>query len=708
MCCRFTPEGACLCRRAIQLTLFALTALAMGCATTSLPTYNTGLIQQQFEKNQPAVWVVPEPSVLVNTPPSAGLNGTVKPQPLPRFIPNVEPPLVVQMTVLSDGSLVCISPVEFAYESKSYTIATYHREIIKRVKIMLLDHTTGKEEWSQDISAEGVYEITEINSTLLFSSNRYDRNGDFIETRLVALNQQNGRVMWQRHFTQPFRYFSISNAHNTVVYSTAVSGEADSQNTVEAVDASTGRSRWSILVKAPADKDDTKNTWPILKADRIILFEDGVSLRKLRDGRVLWNRKDIEPAGFAQPYALDDTVWFQSKNGLVALDMASGKIRWTCAGVTKNVIKLNFAGEHLYVVESESSPPSKTHHLLMIDPGTGRILWRQMTDPIIGNIVEKGRRACFSTAKTVTTLDPENGTVLFNSKLPWDDEYSSHTLALSDTAITVKNEWNVAMWHLRDGTMVYHHHFEPLCPIMTTKERMKELRALGAQVSALTTGSVSFTNFINTAKFDAQFSQAMSNYRSSGNSAYLYEAQANYGMQRSAIAQQRSLAGLQSGLAMSMAVYQIGVKVIHKKITTTHSMVYPQIDAVIKNLRSYDNGQYVVRLVGVKIGSQRFSAIEVLDEATGKSKQYLLSPYQMPPELMTVGSAPMYAHELNGYLPASIYMSHAFSTAVDLKRKCIYHYGPGLNANGYVYFDKTGFARGRLWKYATDFSTVGP
>lgn len=706
--CRSAPKETRVCRRVIQFTLLAVTVLAIGCAMTSLPTYNTNLIQQQSEKSQPAVWVVPETSVIATAPPSAGLNGTAKPQPLPKFIPNVEPPLVVHMTVLSDGSVVCISPVEFAYESKSYTIATYHREVIKRVTIMRLDHATGKQKWSRNISAEGVYDITEINSTLLFSANRYDINGDFMETLLVALNQQNGAVLWERRYTQPFRYFSISTAHNTIVFSTAVKGDADSKNTVEAIDVSTGRPRWSILVNAAADKGESKNTWPILMGDQILLFEDGVSLRKLINGTVLWNRKGIEPAGFAQPHALDDTVWFQSKDGLVALAMASGKTRWTCSGVTQNVIKLNFSGRHLYVVASESTPPSKTHRLLMIDPANGRILWQLESDPIIGNIVEKGTLACFSTADNLITVEPGTGSVLFRSKLPWDDEFSSHTITLSNTAITVKNEWNVARWGLKDGTMVYHHRFEPLCPIMTTKERMQELRALGAQVSALTTGSVSFTNFINTAKFDAQFSQAMSNYRSSGDTAYLYEAQANYGMQRSAIAQQRALAGLQSGLAMSMAVYQIGVKVIHKKITTTHSMVYPQIDAVIKNLRSHDNGQYVVRLVGVQIGSQRFSAIEVLHEATGRSKQYLLSPYQMPPELMTVGSAPMVAHELNGYLPASIYLGHGFSTAVDLKRKCIYHYGPGLNSQAYAYFGETGFARGMVWKYAADFSTVNP
>ena len=74
----------------------------------------------------------------------------------------------------------------------------------------------------------------------------------------------------------------------------------------------------------------------------------------------------------------------------------------------------------------------------------------------------------------------------------------------------------------------------------------------------------------------------------------------------------------------------------------------------------------------------------------------------MPSNLMTISSSPMKAHELNGYYTAAMYLGHSYSTVIDLKRKSIFHYGPGLNVEDYVYFDNTGVARGKLWKFPID------
>jgi hypothetical protein len=119
---------------------------------------------------------------------------------------------------------------------------------------------------------------------------------------------------------------------------------------------------------------------------------------------------------------------------------------------------------------------------------------------------------------------------------------------------------------------------------------------------------------------------------------------------------------------------------------------------------SQEDGEYAVRLVGVQIGSQRFSAVEMLHESTGKVTQVLLSPSQMPSDLYTVGSNQMQASELNGYLSASLCLGQSFSTIVDLERMRIFHYGPGLNVDDYAYFDDTSFIRGKLWMFPLDIS----
>ncbi len=676
--------------------------LGMGCATTSLPKYQTSLIKEQSDKQPKPIWKYPASPIFEQIEPSASLSGAVKPKPLPNYIPNVEPPFVVHMNILSNGSLVCVSPLEFKYESKKFTIAKYSREVITRVKIIRFNKDTGTEKWSRVVSAEGVYDIKEINTTLLFNANKFDKDGEFVETKFVALNIDNGDVLWERRFTQPFRYFNLSIDHNLIVFSTKVDAVESTRKTVEAIDASTGKPRWSFHVKPSNEKNSDKNTWPIIYADKIVIFEQGVSFRNLRNGKVLWKRKDIDIKGSAQPVAFGKTIWFQSKDGVVALDVASGKTKWTCKEIKDDVIKLAFAGKHFYVAQSKKALFSKTHTLSMIDPVTGKVFWNYNTDPILGNIAEKENRVYFSTADRIVALNIKDGTEFFKSELPWEDEFSHHVISLRDNSLTLKNEWNVAMWGQKDGEMIYHHKFDPLCPIMTTQERMQELKKMGGQVSAMTTGSVSYTSFVNTAYFESQFNQAMNSYRSTGDSSYLSLAQAEYGYTRASIAQQRTMAGMQFGMQLSMATFQIGKTILNKKIQITHSMVYPQVDSVIKNLRTSDNGEYVVRIVGVQEGSQRFSAIEVIHEPTGKRKQILLSPSQMPADLKTIGSKPMTAHELNGYHSASMYLGHGYSTLVDIERKCIFHYGPGLNVDDYVNFDNTGFVRGRLWKFALE------
>ncbi|MBW2196238.1 MAG: hypothetical protein JRF37_12110 [Deltaproteobacteria bacterium] len=191
----------------------------------------------------------------------------------------------------------------------------------------------------------------------------------------------------------------------------------------------------------------------------------------------------------------------------------------------------------------------------------------------------------------------------------------------------------------------------------------------------------------------------MANYRSTGDSLHLNDAQMYYGMTRASMGMERTMAGMQFGMVLSQATMSIGMSIIKTKIKTVHSMVYPAIDSMIQSFRAFDNAEYVVRLVGMEDGSQRFAAIEILHVSTGKRKQILLSPYQMPSDLKTMGSSKMFAHELNGYLPVATYQHHAFSTVVDLQRERIYHYGPGLNAEDYFYFGKSGFIRGVLWAF---------
>ena len=674
-------------------------AFCIGCAPKNIPIYHANLIKKHLHEQPRPLWQYPASSVLREAKGSTGLTGLVKLEPVPSylsFMRDVEPPFIAGMHVLSDGSLVCISPLELQIEFKKFVFGNYCREIFTRVKIVRLNSENGTVRWSRVISATGLYDIKEINSTLLFQSREFDKDGKFVKAQLVALAHESGDILWQRSFTQPFRHFSMAQKHNLIVFSTESNGDSGGSRTVEAVDVSTGKPCWTFSVEGPAGKGNDKNVWPILFSNGIMFFEEGVTYRRLPDGQVVWDRKDLHVEGIAQPEATDEIVLLQSKDGLVASDVSSGKTVWTCAEVKNQVTKLALTGKHICVAESEKGLLFKTHRIHLLDQANGSVLWSYDTEPILGNIVESEDAIFFSTKDRIITLDIKKGTELYKKELPWKDEFSSHVVSLRNHSVTVGNEWNVAMWDQKDGKLVYHHHFEPLCPIMTTQERMLEQRALGAQASALTTGALSYTSSINTAYYQSSYNQSMANYRSTGDSLHLSQAQMYQGLTRSSIGMERTMAGMQFGMALSQATMSIGMSILKSKILSVHSMVYPAIDSVIRDFCTFDNAKYAVRLVGLQVEGQRFSAIEILHVSTGKLKQILLSPYQMPSDLKTMGSSRMTASELSGYLPVAIYQHHSFSTVVDLQRKRIFHYGPGLNVDDYVHFNETGFIRGRL------------
>ena len=691
---RFRP----LCGRVVGLVIPLATLMLIGCAVTYTPSYQRQIIQQQA-KNQPALgWVYPSYETLQRVPPEAGLNGVEKPRPLPAFVPDREPAYVSGMTLLADGSVVCVSPRAYTYEPKQFTIATYYRERIPRVQVNCFNGDTGILKWSTPLAVEGVCDITEMKAILLFSAKNFDKMGAFIATHLIALDKTNGTIRWSQRLAQPLRYFSISQAHHRIVLS-AKSSSLDAAETVTAIDTITGKTVWSAEFAASGNAAQKRNVWPTIVGDNLLLFEKGPSLRRLQNGAVIWSREDIELSGFAQPLVFDDTAWLQSTQGIVALDATSGKTRWVAPAIVGQLMKITFSGTHLFLSSSRDGVAAAKRNLAMVDPSSGKVRWQVATAPLLGNIVADPQHVHFSTRSELVTLRTNDGTEVRRSELPWEDEFSYHVLTLRGDTLSVRNEWNVAMWRTADHTLVYHHQFDPLCPIMTTNDRMLELRKLGASVSSATANAASYNYYVNTAYYSSQFNQAMNNYRSTGDTSYLSSAQASYGLTRNAMAQNRALAGMQFGLAMSTATMQLGTAVIKQKIQVTSSMVYPQVDAVMKKHRIFDSGEHAIRLVGVQIGAQRFSALESVHEPTGRTRQVLLSPSQMPSGLTTFARSPMTAQELNGYYSAAMYLGHNYSTAVDLKRGRIFHYGPGLNVEEYVAYGQTAFLRGRLWRF---------
>jgi outer membrane protein assembly factor BamB len=684
------------------ITIIGL-AFFIGCAPKNLPVYYPNIIEKQPQKHPKPMWGYPGLSVLKNADNSRGLSGIAKTGEIPasymKFMQDVEPPFLVSMNLLADGSLVCISPLEMKREYQKFVFAKYCSEVFTLVRIILLDSNKGKEIWSRVIPAKGVYEVKEINSTILFQSKYFDIEGEFVEGQLIALRKKTGKILWQRKFNKPFLYFSIAAKHNLVFFSAETEGGSGNKRTIEGVHLPTGKTNLKFSVTEPDDDKSKKNTWPIQFSDGIMFFENGIAFYELPRGKIKWKRKDFHLKGSSQPVEMGRRVYMQSTDGIVALDVGSGKTLWTNDVIKEKVTKIMHTGNYLCVTDSEKGWFSDMHTLSLLNATNGTIIWKYETDSILGNIVESREAVIFTTKDRLIALDKKKGEELYRIKLPWDDEFSYHSVSLRNQAIIVKNEWNVAKWNTKKGNLIFHHQFEPLCPIMTTQERMLEQKKLGRPVSGMTTTAFTYNSSMNKAWYTSKFNQSMAMYRQTGDSLHLNNAYGYYGMTRHAIGQERIMAGIQTSGAMIQATMSAGMAILQARVQTANSMVYPSIDATLQNVRAFENDEYIARLVGVQEGSQRFSAVEVLKLSSGKVTRAFLSPYQMPIDLKTIGSSVMTATELHGYLPVSIFQHHSFLTLVDFQKKRIFHYGPGLNTDEYVTYGNKGFIRGRLWAF---------
>jgi hypothetical protein len=158
------------------------------------------------------------------------------------------------------------------------------------------------------------------------------------------------------------------------------------------------------------------------------------------------------------------------------------------------------------------------------------------------------------------------------------------------------------------------------------------------------------------------------------------------------VAKTEAVTGFVSALATTLDNLTI---ITYEKIGRLHSMLYPAVDNEVAQFRSLDHTEYIIRLVGIQDQAQRFSALSVLHPPSGRVTQLPLSPFQSPGFFTT---AAQYGDGFSGYIRIVAYLHQNFHTVVDLERKRVFHYGPGLDVDNYTYY-QSGFARGSIKAY---------
>ncbi|MGA1844935.1 MAG: PQQ-binding-like beta-propeller repeat protein [bacterium] len=679
------------CGVSLSLALLSCGLLLTGCAghvlKRNVPVYKDEIIQSYAAEQPDCLWQYPPEHSITAAKLNESLNGFARPENSHLIFKGVEPPFIVSMKILSDGSLVIVSPTEMEYRYGTIKLVKSCSEWPADSMIIRLDGLTGKEIWKTSITANGLYEINELGDYLLIQVLNHTIEGVPGETKLILLESRGGRKLCELSVEQ-LRYYQLVERHGLLVYSFDIQEEKGKGCGVKAVDIKTG-------LPKPAWKserhDECTSAIPLEYGDGLLLFGSGVVYRRLPNGEKVWERQDLKFKGGSQPLLVDERLYMQTEKGFMALDAASGKELWVISEVDKHASAIYYTGKHLAVVSYDEKAfwrKKNYPYLYWLNAEDGILLWEFRCKTFIkSGVIEDAGAVLFTTTDRLIALNKEDGSLLFEQSVPWEDEYSPHRISVMDGSIMVVNEWNAAVWK-RDGTALrYHHRFEPLWRSITTEKRTEIQKKLG-KIETIYPGQPVGTPNPSAALARSQAYYNMQSFNRTGDSQYLKTAQ----LQLSTAHAVESIEAAGRYVKAWMEFMGTMKNIVRSDIYRLHLMVYPAIDYEIGQFRTYDEMEYVVRLVGLQDGEQRLSCLEVLHLPSGRSKRLMLSPFQG-------GKHP---DDEECYYNTAVYLNHTFRTVVDLPRKRVYHYGPGLKADEYVTYGEGGFVRGKLQAFPFD------
>jgi outer membrane protein assembly factor BamB len=157
---------------------------------------------------------------------------------------------------------------------------------------------------------------------------------------IYAIDPATGKVRWQQHYDAPYKMNGAAIAHgpgpkSTPLYADGKLYTFGISGTLSSWDAETGKLRWrKDAAKNQADSGPTFGTSvsPILDRGMLIVHMGGEKTGALTafdpaTGNVKWSWDGDSP-GYATPIIFDGKVITQTRQNIVALDEATGKLAW--------------------------------------------------------------------------------------------------------------------------------------------------------------------------------------------------------------------------------------------------------------------------------------------------------------------------------------------------------------------------------------------
>lgn len=554
--------------------------------------------------------------------------------------------------------------------------------------------------------------VDRVNGQVLWSYNRQQLPGDYSfllltekalllrvdsqqQSTLLALGIDTGKVFWQQTFNSSgMRYFPVLNTGILVALQ-----QDKTSVTLSGIRMADGQIVWNK--QYPHRRNVPV---PVVSADSIWHFYDGIEKLDSSNGKRLWQRTNISPGAInpAPQIQADMLYVIDEKHRLYQLSSSSGKTlakfnidnRYSITNIypfgkriyLRGVLNKKTSGQKNLQgdVERQIRTPvmrnmgfegadGQTHILLALSRKSGKTLWTyEAIEASVSNLIENKNTLYHATHSRLIALDRNTGKVKFSQMVTnAGRNYPVHIRLLRKNIIYL-GEWIVAAYDKNTGKQRYLHGMNPVPDGSATMSGLDDAIArlqqkLGQKSSTsqsiATSLSQDATRFQNQANF--YHAQAQSYRNMSRNSAGLTGE--NYywkSVQAQNTAQiDSAFSSAYSSIAMTVAIWEMNEKLAEafRILTTQSDIAHAQLyrKAILGSFVTAENRDYYYRPHSNFNG---FVGLSIINLVTGKRLDIMLSPE---------------------------YRDYGIWNFIDWDKGVIYHHGIGMDIREHRYISQS-------------------
>jgi len=680
------------------------------------------------------LWQFPNQEIIDTAKYGNNILGAGRHKPLSNII-DIEPSSFSNVHILKNGNVLVICPTNISYYFSASEILFKAVKLYYpcQVSVYLLDKTSGRIIWEKNLHVSGAFLINEHGNYIIINSQNIDSEG-IKGKKIHVLDKVTGKVIWEKG----------DNATKIIHFNF----EKDLISVIDKDSLLTHLYKFSLYkldqtkpVFSKNFTDEELKFSPYLLDDKILfLFKNKLCLHDIAKSKNIWEFDVDTTIKKKEIRVYSNKIFIPSDDKIDVIDILSGSELWDFPINRGDYNGLSFLTENIYLLLKTQIPrelDKKTKKLvtkyipadkllkkykkkpfelidieqydyrtriISINPN-GKKNWEVEVEGIKNsNFFQKEVKLYLTTNKFLYAIDNLKGKLKNNANLRINNAYVQFSINQVNKNLYVQNDEWVYCFNDQNLDSIYAHHFDLVCPSFSYEQLNRDIETgrwfyeRNILRKPANTFYVNKSEYINS--YNHHYNYAIRSGGAISNSAHQY---ASY---------HRSLDNLSGEIGNSVGnainMVQFAKSMMHilaTRIYLAQLDAHPFVEYESFNLMNFNDESQAVRMIKKNVNGQKFIAIEILELESGLLKFQILSPFQFKEDILTMYTNFGNVFPFTGYSHAINIRDLLFRTDIDWKNKCIFHYGPGLDAGTYRNYNpkKPEFIRGKLICLPFDF-----